>query len=240
MITYKEKITVTNSEADFRRVMRPSAALNVIQNISGVNSRQLGLDNVILAEKGMGWVLSKIRLNINRLPSADEEIICETWANPPKRFEYERCCRFCDTNGNELFTSRARWCILHLSDGRLVPSTQVTYPEKFDFRTDFTMDTLPKLNGDGEWQKMFPQVIRLSLIDVNIHMNNTRYADFVMDCFSREEYSAMKINSFQLDFLSQVREGEELTLFRVKEDGGFRIKGESNGKTAFIAEIRAE
>ena len=50
----------------------------------------------------------------------------------------------------------------------------------------------------------------------------------------------MKIASFQLDFLSQVREGEVLTLFKAKDEEGFRIKGECDGRLAFLAQIKTK
>ena len=65
-----------------------SAAFNYFQEIAGLHSSNLGIGfNTIEKEKGVAWVLIRMRVDMIRYPVWDEEVILETWPQLPKSID---------------------------------------------------------------------------------------------------------------------------------------------------------
>ena len=59
-----------------------------------------------------------------------------------------------------------------------------------------------------------------------MHVNNTRYADYCMNCFSIQELSLWRLRKFSIAYVKQTKEGDVLTYYRKRaEDGGFLVQG---------------
>jgi hypothetical protein len=74
------------------------------------------------------------------------------------------------------------------------------------------------------------------------HVNNTRYIDWVSDCFSFEEYQAQRPAWLQINFLNEVRPGEAVTLYRAPYPGdpaAWYVTGtnQNTGARAFEAAV---
>jgi acyl-ACP thioesterase len=62
--------------------------------------------------------------------------------------------------------------------------------------------------------------------DVNGHVNNTRYADFVSDAAHLERLGRDRfLSELQLDYTGECLPGEDITLFTGEADGKFYVKG---------------
>ena len=53
-----------------------------------------------------------------------------------------------------------------------------------------------------------------------MHVNNTRYADFCMNCFSVAQLKECRVKKFAVSYMKQCKEGDKLS-FYLKEDGDF-------------------
>ena len=77
------KFTVRNYETDFEQKLKPSAVLGYFQETAGDHSEEMGLGFKKLAQDGFYWVLSKIYVEIDRLPEFRDEISVATWPHLP-------------------------------------------------------------------------------------------------------------------------------------------------------------
>ena len=65
-----------------------------------------------------------------------------------------------------------------------------------------------------------------------MHVNNTRYADYCINCFTLDELKERAITKFSIAYIKQCREGETLFFYRKKITEneyavqGFNEKGE--------------
>ena len=71
-----------------------------------------------------------------------------------------------------------------------------------------------------------------------MHVNNTRYADYCLNCFSVEELSSRRLTFFSLAYVKQCKEGETLRFFRKDEADrslicGFNERGENVTRAEF-------
>ncbi|MEG1923140.1 MAG: thioesterase [Clostridia bacterium] len=234
MTTYWLEHTVDVGEINFLKQIKLSALLNLFQLAAAANSKQLGQGVVLLSTLDCGWVLSRVRMQLQRLPMLDENIKIETWAISPKNIEYEREFRIYNENGEILLCASTRWCIMNIKQKRILRTSEAPYIS-IPLRNDRAIITpLSRLKYIGEWQNCYNLPIRLSSVDLNKHMNNTKYADCIIDSFSLSQLSNLNIKVFQLDYIGQVYFGDTLSIFR-SNDGDY-FKGEVNGEMKFLAQ----
>ena len=224
------------SDVDFMSRATLVSLQRVFQSVAAADCKRLGVGTKALSGCGMGWVLSRMKYRFFGMPVLDDCAVFETWTNPPRGCEFVRLLDITDERGNLTVQGVSKWCVLDINTARLVPVGEVPYDRSQPFRTDNAFGSdFKKLVFDGEWTRVFDEVIRLSKIDVNGHLNNTRYFEFVTDCFTLEEAGKFGISEFQMDFRSQVREGQTLSVFSAREgEDEFRFKGEADGTVAFL------
>lgn len=231
---------VRSYETDFRQEIRPSSVLGLFQEIAGDHSQAMGLGFQKLGEQGRFWVLSKIYVEVDRKPASGEKVSVRTWPHRPNKAIYERSFTVCDESGQRLIGAESRWCILEKS-GRIVPCSRIEQPE-IDFLEENCLE-------DIDWQ--IPRVVRASApdfalivanseYDLNHHVNNIKYADYIFNCFTVAELEAQRLASFQLHYVKQAFEGDRLEFFRSEtEPGLFSIEGVRNGvETVVLAQVR--
>lgn len=231
---------VRSYETDFRQEIRPSSALGLFQEIAGDHSQAMGLGFQKLGEQGRFWVLSKIYVEVDRKPASGEKVSVRTWPHRPNKAIYERSFTVCDESGQRLIGAESRWCILEKS-GRIVPCSRIEQPE-IDFWEENCLE-------DIDWQ--IPRVVRAaapdfaltvanSEYDLNHHVNNIKYADYIFNCFTVAELEEQRLASFQLHYVKQAFEGDRLEFFRSEtEPGLFSIEGVRNGvETVVLAQVR--
>lgn len=231
---------VRSYETDFRQEIRPSSVLGLFQEIAGDHSQAMGLGFQKLGEQGRFWVLSKIYVEVDRKPASGEKVSVRTWPHRPNKAIYERSFTVCDESGQRLIGAESRWCILEKS-GRIVPCSRIEQPE-IDFWEENCLE-------DIDWQ--IPRVVRASApdfaltvanseYDLNHHVNNIKYADYIFNCFTVAELEAQRLASFQLHYVKQAFEGDRLEFFRSEtEPGLFSIEGVRNGvETVVLAQVR--
>ena len=231
---------VRSYETDFRQEIRPSSVLGLFQEIAGDHSQAMGLGFQKLGEQGRFWVLSKIYVEVDRKPASGEKVSVRTWPHRPNKAIYERSFTVCDESGQRLIGAESRWCILEKS-GRIVPCSRIEQPE-IDFLEENCLE-------DIDWQ--IPRVVRAaapdfaltvanSEYDLNHHVNNIKYADYIFNCFTVAELEAQRLASFQLHYVKQAFEGDRLEFFRSEtEPGLFSIEGVRNGvETVVLAQVR--
>jgi acyl-ACP thioesterase len=76
-------------------------------------------------------------------------------------------------------------------------------------------------------------------LDMYLHVNNTRYIDWVLNLFPEDMHRNYSISSFLIEFLSEVKNGEEIRLFASINTDESLVKGirAGDGKTIFKAKV---
>jgi acyl-ACP thioesterase len=134
-----------------------------------------------------------------------------------------------DQAGAVCVNASSRWCLIDMNTGKILPSKVID-------NQDYSTYNTTKVLGDVKWkipafkqeegELKFSLTIANSEYDHNMHVNNTRYADYCFNCFSVEELKKKGLKRFSISYLKQCKEGETLHFYRKQqEDGSYLVHG---------------
>ena len=83
------------------------------------------------------------------------------------------------------------------------------------------------------------RVVRYSDIDLNGHLNNTKYVEFIVDTHEPEFYRHHKIASIEINYDHEIRGSQEVVLYSNKNNPEV-ITGKVNGNTHFTSLLTYE
>src|SRR5690625_2889301 len=238
---FKEKYHVELSDVDFKKNLKLSILFNYFQDVASDAAANLGAGiDVLQKSHGLAWILMRIRVDITRLPQWNEEIMIETWPLEPKRLEFERDFLVKDQNGDVIIRAISSWVVMDLEERKLkrTESIGLTYPENIEDRA--INGKLGSLRKHGPLETAYRRIIGYSDVDFNGHLNNSKYVDFLMDCFPIEDHMKSTVKSLEVNFVNEVLPGETIVLYKdtsKRDENLYYIEGmnENSSRTVFKA-----
>lgn len=245
---YRRKYMIGISDVDFTQKLKISALFGYFQDIAShaVENLNIGIND--LAHRfNVAWILMRIRADIIRNPEWNEEITIETWPQEPKKLEFERDFLVTDANGIPIIRAISTWVIIDI-DTREVRKSELIGFRYPSFKKERAMECrLSRLKPFGQPEEAYRRNIGYSDVDFNGHLNNSKYVDFIMDCFSIESHRQYDVKSIEMNYVNEALPGETLVLRRdisAMDTKHIYIDGvnEAGDKTVFRAqmEIRAK
>jgi acyl-ACP thioesterase len=231
------KYRVLVNDADFTKRLKMSATFNYFQEIAALHAEKLGVgfDELIL-KHGAVWILARMRVDFTRLPLWNEEVFLDTWPQKPSRVHFERDYVMKDAAGEILATGVSQWVLLH-RDTKQFLRPQVLegiFPEPP--HESPIPQPLAKLRSPENLEVAYERVIGCSDIDQNGHMNNSKYLDFIMDCFSMTELENHQVSSIQVNYLEETYPGDVLIMKKSLVQGS---SGENSGEI-YVEGVRSK
>ena len=208
--------------------LKISQLLGYLQDVAGEHSALLGTDQNALMDKNLFWAVIRHRVQITRLPGSGEKLRLETWPMPTTRTAYPRSTIAYDEKGNECFRSISLWILMDANTRAMV------LPGKSGVEVSGLLrgcelqapsSLIPKEMGNSQ-----TRTVRYTDLDINGHMNNCRYPDWVLDLLPAAFHGQHEARELTLCYMSEVRENEEVALhWDLSEDGVLTVEAVRNG-----------
>ncbi len=215
--------------------------LDYFQHIAAIHAEQLGFGISAIRRNNLIWVLSRIKLHLDDSPRFDDILRLETYPNgTDKLFAKRQFILRSAKTGVSFGYASSFWLTLELPSFRPRPpgvSLGTDFPVNAD-RSDF-FPQIPKLHiPDGQTEDPFTIEIGASRIDLNNHLNNTCYCEFVLDWLSRKTGKIVHFREIQINFNRAMKFGETLVVSGKLDGTHFYVEGveSAEGKNSFQAE----
>ena len=239
---YREKFEISAIHVDCFGRAKPSVLLYFAQEAAGGHCRELSLDWDTLAKRGLFWAVLRYRVQITRLPALGETITVETWPMPTTRTAFPRSTVAYDARGQELFRCIGLWVLMDMDSRAMV------LPGKSG------VDLIGTCRGNelappssivpATLENAVTRRVGYTELDRNGHMNNTRYMDWVDNLLPAAFHKAHPVSEFTVCYLSEAREGEDITMHWQLLDGpvlqvdAHREQTDVSGKQARVFSVR--
>ena len=219
---YRQQFHIDPVAVDCFGRLKPSMLLLYAQEVAGHHSDLLSFTHDALASRGLFWAVIRNRVQITRLPREHEDITIETWPMPTTRTAYPRSTVAYDAQGNELFRSVSLWVLMDRENRTMV------LPGKSGVDLDGTLRGLelpaPRSLAPHPMDNCRNRCVCFTDLDINGHMNNTRYLDWLMDLLPSDFHRSHPVKDFTLCYMNEAREGQSLELFwELDETGALQV-----------------
>ena len=234
---YKEKVLITSNDVDNHYCLKVSSIFKLLQMVSTNHSEILHIGKEDVMNNGMIWVVTKMQVNIYEYPHLNDEIMVCTHPGATKKFIYPRFYEIYDKKGKLLIAGAAIWVLLDANSRRLITKPLenkklVDEPHKDDI-------ALPNsFSIPGECLKIEDRKVRYNDIDLNGHLNNTKYVDYIVDINDKKFYDSYQVKQIVISYEHEIKEGQIVTIYQLKMDNDQYVKGEIEGKTSFSAYLQ--
>ncbi|MDL2294021.1 hypothetical protein LJC60_05250 [Ruminococcaceae bacterium OttesenSCG-928-D13] len=210
-LTYQQEFNASYFECDPWDRMTPGAALRRIQEIATDQCEGLGIDPPFYARTHTAFVLSRMSLITHEMPRAKQPVQMETRAWGMRRAVYHRVTSMYDTGGRLLCEADTRWVLIDTETRRIL---RRPLPEFLEFFSeDPVYDEHPmQLPKCADYAQSAGMQARLSLCDRNGHLNNTRYADLMLDCLPAEKLEAGPPKRMLFYYHNEIPQGSDFEL----------------------------
>ena len=208
--THTIKFTVTELHCDRFDRCRPSSLLRFAQDAAGSHCVQLGTDWDSMAARGYFWAVIRQRLEVTRLPRSGETVTVKTWPMPTTRVAYPRATEGYDAQGNLLFKVIGLWVIMDIHTRAMIR------PDKSGLAVEGVVlgSELPAPAGlnPRELPEATTRTVGFTELDINGHMNNARYLDWICDLLPSDFHREHPMKAVTVCYLSEALEGQQVRL----------------------------
>ena len=221
---WTESFRVRTYESDANGMLYPAALCGYLQEAAGNHARSLGFSIEQMNAQGLTWMLSRLRLEIQRFPTRRDKLEVETWPSGSEGLLAHRDFLVRDGSGREVARATTAWLIIDVARRRptRIPSPITSLPlSRRERALAGTDERLPSIEH-CQWEAGVQ--VRWSDLDVNRHTNNIRYVAWVMDCTPSKVLEAKKLAALDVDFVAESSLEEQL---RIRVDGS---TGDADGR----------
>lgn len=219
---------------------RLTAIANYLQETAYKHATELELGYHHLEKQNRAWVLSRLKISVEKFPAWDDVVTVETWPRGIEKLFALRDFRITGPGGEQLVTASTCWLMVDTNTHRPVriPGDFI----KIETRDDSVFDRTPgKMNFSEQMEQSSVQEVKYSDLDIVGHVNNVKYIEWCLDSLDPAIMDPGAITGIGINFISEAKQGEAVEIHLSEhENGHFCLKGinRATGKNCFEAELQ--
>lgn len=196
-------------EADARGRANITSIANYFQNSAWkhYNSVEAALGQLI--PDNSIWMMVRLEIDIESIPKWGEDIKLVTWSRGIDKMTAFRDFIIYGNDGARKAGGTATWVVTDIKSKRIVKLDELakkwpSIPERSALGKSADKIEEPKNPVPG---KFFS--VKYSDLDVNRHVNNVKYIEWIMDGYAMDFIEANEINKFEINFTGEASFGDE-------------------------------
>lgn len=224
------KYNLRYTDVDFKDHLKLSSLLSLLEESACASADELGFSYSVLQPKNIGFVILNWHIELFRAIKLGEELTVHTWPVKPKRLAVFRDFElFC--GGEKVGVATSRWCVIDLNNFKIIdPANAIS--QELVYNENRSVEVLNwKIPAVSCTECVYSKKVTYSDYDHYNHVNNTKYADFLLDVFSPEELGNKYLSCVDINYQTQCKFGENIDFYREELDGYTLIEGRVDGQT---------
>jgi acyl-ACP thioesterase len=218
------------SNFDEHGCLKPYVYQNFFTQLVGRHMKNVSTDYETLLRYDLAWVLVSLSIDIKKPIIGAMPLIARTWFAQHRGPFYRRDFRLENESG-EVMINGSSFSVLFNVHTRSV-SRQSALPFVMPApHEEYTMEASPIFRSRAQYEKIEARVMRPSYIDGLGHVNNARYGEFAYDVLTEPELAQMPgLRRIDLYFISELRKGDTLSVWKATEEGRILVRGIDEAK----------
>ncbi len=161
--------------------VRMDRLLSLFQDVAGIHAHQMGVSGFDLAEKQLKWVISRYQIRVIEPLQWPGPYVLKTWRYPWKNLYEIREFEVVSPQGVTQVQALSVWVMVRAENTRPVRLSYHMPPGLLHETAPAPPDLWTNTPDLSRWEhkKSFP--IRIHDLDLNQHVNNTRYVAWALE-----------------------------------------------------------
>ena len=214
---------------------KPSGLMGILQEAAVAAACELHASRPEMMEKyNLFWMLARMWYRLDRPLKWNETLSIRTWHRGGSgASSYRDFDLFVD--GKPVGEAVSVWVLADADTHRLARMSKIEEFQGTDGGELCKNKSLSRFKLPQEMAAADHRAMHYSDTDINGHVNNVRYADFICDAIRMDQLGQdFYVSALQVDYLAECMAGETITLFTGERDGLRYVRGaDAAGKSRF-------
>jgi acyl-ACP thioesterase len=212
------KFHIESYVCDFTEKATLSVISRFMLDAASIHAQQREFGYEHISKDDVAWVLSRLSIRMDEYPGHNQDLTVETWVETVSRFFTQRCFCFINREGKTIGYARTIWAAIDMKTRRPIDIPEwrpdlVKYVDEEKICPIEKMEKIPSVEGGDA---AMGYTVRYSDIDINKHMNSTKYIEHAVNIFDLEVFREQFIHKFEMVFLAEGMFGDKLKLYKQK------------------------
>jgi len=209
---------------------------NLLQLTAGVHAELGGISFSDMQEHHQAWVLSRMRVEIKRLPKWRDVITVKTWINSLENSRSIRCLELY-VGDEKIVGCETFWAVFNTQTRR--PENLSLPHEHFEKYPNDKATEIQFSKIDTSIDKRFvaEKTILLSDLDIVNHANSVKYLEWCLDNVEPNLLLNQKVESFEMNYLKEVSLGDTIAIEKSHLENPMVFTVNANNKTCFALQL---
>lgn len=221
---YERELLLGSEHVDCFRRLRTSTLFELLQTASIRHTEELGMGRDKTLDRGLLWIIARQYVAIGRMPVYDERVTLRSWPGETMHVLFPRYYEIEGQGGETLVRGSMLWSLMNRE------TRATAFPEEHGVeiagvetgRETPYLKKMPVL----ETPNRFSFTVPYSYVDLNGHMNNTRYFDLVEDNIPAAAGGAL-LREVYAEYGAESKLGAALEVAWGGENGTYYVSGGS-------------
>ena len=230
---YQKKFLIGSNDVDQFLELKLPSFFKMMQELATEHAELLDIGKAKTIDKGLYWVITRIELEIIEHPKYLQNVVLKTYPGDDLKFIFPRYFFLEDEQGKVLIKASSTWVILNRSNHSINLNPFDGYKAPIEHYEGELH--LPEKVKSSDTSLVETRKVRYSDIDLNGHLNNTKYIDYIIDIHDSDFYKKNRIHKFLINYEKELKDNDLVSLFASGTNPEY-IKGEAD-KVAFEVNI---
>jgi acyl-ACP thioesterase len=190
---------------------------NQMLNAADFHSTDRGFGMKYLMTIKRSWVLSRLAIEMEEMPTQYERFTIETWVESAMKFFTSRNFCVSDAQGHIYGYGRSIWAMIDTETRQPSDIYAIDNGAINDWIVDDTACPIEK----GGRVKMSEKVelvrtidVSYNDIDINGHVNSVKYIEHVLDLWDIDWYRDHRLRRFEIAYVAETHQGDKMHFYR--------------------------
>lgn len=198
-------------ELDHRGAMPVWVIYRFLQEAAERNAVDLGFDTESLLSKSLTWMLARLQLRCTDAPVGRARIIAETWPSGiESRFARRDFRLWLEDAPSPFVVATSHWLLIDINRKRPVTVSNLLNPDHVVPVGHAVDEPFPSLRAEGEPVFSAEFRVRRSDLDMNNHVNNVHYVEWLAEAVPEEVWRQGRITELDVEYKRAVGFGESV------------------------------
>lgn len=221
MNSLKKELNIQSFQVNLQKQLTVQTLLELFQEMAWLHaeSKHFGWND--LHQINQLWVISKFHIKINQFPEWMEHIQLETWGKLCDKYIAYRDFELKNAENKLLIYATSSWLILDNQTFKIQNLDHfISNFEPWENRHAIP-EKPSKIEPIALKNKSHIQEVKYSDLDMNQHVNNTKYIQWIIDDMRFDFLNTHQLSEIEINYLHQAKYGDSYSIYHQQTESSY-------------------